>query len=93
MACIRSAARPTVRYFRPLRSAALLIGFLNQPSGWVGIGMAKKLLMLTFMIWVWSSSNSSLPPPLWIQPRPSLALKPNTGPVPNSEAALCLPYQ
>jgi hypothetical protein len=22
-----------------------------------------------------------------------LALKPNTGPVPNSEAALCLPYQ
>ena len=82
-----------MRYFRPLRSASLVIGFLNQPSGWVGIGMAKKLLMLTFMIWVWSSSNSSLPPPLWIQPRPSLALKPNTGPVPNSEAALCLPYQ
>ena len=48
----RSAARPTVRYFRPLRSPSLVIGFLNQPSGWVGIGMAKKLLMLTFMIWV-----------------------------------------
>ena len=52
----RSAARPTVRYLRPLRSAALVIGFLNQPSGWVGIGIAKKLLMLTFMIWVCSSS-------------------------------------
>ena len=25
--------------------------------------------------------------------RALLALKPNTGPVPNSEAALCLPYQ
>ena len=58
MAWFRSAARPTVRYFRPFRSAALFTGFLNQPSGWVGIGMAKKLLMLTFMICVWSSSKS-----------------------------------
>ncbi len=38
----RSAARPTVRYLRPLSSFASVIGFLNQPSGWVGIGMAKK---------------------------------------------------
>ena len=45
-------------------SSALVTGFLNQPSGWVGIGMAKKLLTLSFMIWVCSSSNSSLPPPL-----------------------------
>src|SRR5438552_15148884 len=29
---------PTVRYFRPLKSSGLVIGFLNQPSGWVGIG-------------------------------------------------------
>ena len=41
--CIRSAARPTVRYLKPLSSSALLIGFLNQPSGWVGIGIAQKL--------------------------------------------------
>jgi hypothetical protein len=33
-------------------SAARLTGFLNQPSGWVGIGIAKKLLMSTFMICV-----------------------------------------
>ena len=38
----RSAARPTVRYLRPFSPAASLIGFLNQPSGWVGIGSAKK---------------------------------------------------
>ena len=29
---------PTVRYFRPLMSSGLDTGFLNQPSGWVGIG-------------------------------------------------------
>ncbi len=82
-----------MRYLRPLRSFALFTGRLNQPSGWVGIGITKKLLTLTFMICVCSSSKSSFPPPLWIQPSPSLALKPNTGPVPNSDAALCLPYQ
>ena len=39
-------------------SFALVIGFLNQPSGWVGIGITKKLLTLIFMICVCSSSNS-----------------------------------
>ena len=38
----RSAARPTVRYFRPFSSEAWVMGFLNQPSGCVGIGIAKK---------------------------------------------------
>ena len=33
-----SIEMPTVRNFRPLKSSALVIGFLNQPSGWVGIG-------------------------------------------------------
>ena len=33
-----SIEMPTVRYFRPFRSSALAIGFLNQPSGCVGIG-------------------------------------------------------
>jgi hypothetical protein len=33
-----STDRPTVRNFKPFRSATLAIGFLNQPSGWVGIG-------------------------------------------------------
>ena len=29
---------PTVRNFMPLKSSTLVIGFLNQPSGCVGIG-------------------------------------------------------
>src|SRR4030095_15113527 len=29
---------PTVRTLSPLKSSPLVIGFLNQPSGWVGIG-------------------------------------------------------
>src|SRR3989304_2604524 len=29
---------PTVRNLRPLKSSALVIGFLNQPSGCVGLG-------------------------------------------------------
>src|SRR4030095_1248158 len=29
---------PTVRNFSPLKSSGLVIGFLYQPSGWVGIG-------------------------------------------------------
>ena len=33
-----STARPTVRNFRPCMSATLATGFLNQPSGCVGIG-------------------------------------------------------
>jgi hypothetical protein len=33
-----SIARPTVRNFRPFMSATLATGFLNQPSGCVGIG-------------------------------------------------------
>ena len=34
----RSIARPLVRNLRPLKSAVLVIGFLNQPSGCVAIG-------------------------------------------------------
>ncbi len=34
----RSIARPLVRYFRPLKSSVLVMGFLNQPSGCVAIG-------------------------------------------------------
>ena len=34
----RSIEMPTVRYLRPLKSSGLVIGFLNQPSGCVGIG-------------------------------------------------------
>ena len=33
-----STARPTVRNLRPFICSALVTGFLNQPSGWVGIG-------------------------------------------------------
>ena len=33
-----SIEMPTVRNFSPLKSSGLVIGFLYQPSGWVGIG-------------------------------------------------------
>jgi len=33
-----SMEMPTVRYFMPLKSSTLVIGFLNQPSGCVHIG-------------------------------------------------------
>jgi len=33
-----SMEMPTVRNLRPLKSSALVIGFLYQPSGCVGIG-------------------------------------------------------
>jgi len=33
-----SMEMPTVRNLRPLKSSAFVIGFLYQPSGWVGIG-------------------------------------------------------
>src|SRR5207344_3633338 len=33
-----SIEMPTVRNFSPLKSSTLVIGFLYQPSGWVGIG-------------------------------------------------------
>src|SRR3981081_122541 len=33
-----SMEMPTVRYLRPFISSALVIGFLNQPSGCGGIG-------------------------------------------------------
>ena len=38
MAVNRSIEMPTVRYLSPLKSSALVIGFLNQPSGCVAIG-------------------------------------------------------
>ena len=42
IAWFTSADRPTVRYFSPCMSAAVAGAFSNQPSGWVGIGSAKK---------------------------------------------------
>src|SRR5919199_4822225 len=33
-----SMEMPTVRNLSPLKSSGLVIGFLYQPSGWVGIG-------------------------------------------------------
>ena len=38
MAVNTSIEMPTVRNLRPLKSSSLVIGFLNQPSGCVGIG-------------------------------------------------------
>ena len=42
MAVNRSIEMPTVRYLMPLKSSTLVIGFLNQPSGWVGFGPYAK---------------------------------------------------
>ena len=38
MAVNTSIETPTVRNLRPFRSSTLVTGFLNQPSGCVGIG-------------------------------------------------------
>src|SRR5665647_2629575 len=89
--CIRSAAKPTVRYLRPFNCAALLIGFLNHPNGWVGIGIAKNPTTLRPIFCISSLSNGISS--LCIQARLWAASQPVTGPEPNSEATLLLPYQ
>ena len=38
MAVKMSMERPTVRYLSPFMSSIFATGFLNQPSGWVGMG-------------------------------------------------------
>ena len=52
---IRSAASPTVRYFSFCICAASVIGFLNQPSGCVGIGPVSQPTTLTFRMSLSSS--------------------------------------
>ena len=42
IACMTLVARPTVRYFRFFMSAAVFGWNLNQPSGWVGIGIRNQ---------------------------------------------------
>ena len=37
-----SIEMPTVRNLSPLKSSGLVTGFLNQPSGWVGMGPYGK---------------------------------------------------
>src|SRR5690349_23781007 len=61
-----SIEMPTVRYFNPLKSSALVIGFLNQPSGCVGIGPYGNDTTLA-PIELKSFSSSSLPPPYLCQ--------------------------
>src|SRR6267154_1738824 len=72
-----SIEMPTVRYFRPLKSSALVIGFLNQPSGWVGIGPY--------------GNDTTLPPPYLCQDSSMLASIAQPGPEPHSASAVCLP--
>ncbi len=45
IACMTFVARPTVRYFRFSKSAGVFGSNLNQPSGWVGMGIRKKPTM------------------------------------------------
>src|SRR6478736_157900 len=85
-----SMEMPTVRNFRPLKSVVLVIGFLNQPSGWVGMGPYGK--DTTFApIEEYSLDSSSLPPPYLCQDRSMFASMPNPGPEPHSASAFCLP--
>ena len=44
-----SIEMPTVRNLRPLKSVALVMGFLNQPRGWVGIGPYGKDMTLALI--------------------------------------------
>src|SRR5437868_146370 len=85
-----SIEMPTVRYLIPLRSSALVIGFLNQPSGWVGIGPYGNETTLA-PIEAYSLASSSLPPPYLCQDSSMLASMPKAGPEPHSASAVDLP--
>src|SRR6267142_1967788 len=74
----RSIEMPTVRYLRPLKSSGLVIGFLNQPSGCVGIGPYGKDTTLA-PIEAYSLLSSSLPPPYLCHDSSMLASMPNAG--------------
>ena len=67
-----SIEMPTVRNLTPWRSSALVTGFLNQPSGWVGIGPYGNETTLA-PIEAYSFSSSSLPPPYLCQASSMLA--------------------
>src|SRR5262245_14120804 len=81
---------PTVRNFRPLKSATLDTGFLNQPSGCVGIGPYGNDTTLA-LIELYNLSRSSLPPPYLCHDSSMLASMPYAGPEPHSASAFCLP--
>src|SRR3954452_19927005 len=85
-----SIEMPTVRYLMPLRSSALVIGFLNQPSGWVGIGPYGNDTTLA-PIDAYSLASNSLPPPYLCQDSSMLASIAYAGPEPHSASAVCLP--
>src|ERR1700712_409870 len=85
-----SMEMPTVRNLTPLRSSALVTGFLNQPSGWVGIGPYGKETTLA-PIELYSLARSCLPPPYLCQARSMLASMAYAGPEPHSASALLLP--
>src|SRR3954470_25029684 len=67
-----SMEMPTVRNFKPWKSSALVIGFLNQPSGWVGIGPYGNDTTWA-PIEAQSLASSSLPPPYLCQASSMLA--------------------
>src|ERR687893_727569 len=77
-----SIEMPTVRNLSPFRSSARVIGFLNQPSGWVGIGPYGNDTTLA-PIDLYSFSRSSLPPPYLWQAISMLASMANPGPDPH----------
>ena len=69
-------------------------GFLNQPSGCVGIGAGQEAdeveaedLLHEFVVERLSAAIACIQPSIW------LARQPKAGGVPNSEKALFLPYQ
>src|SRR4029434_3987293 len=85
-----SIEMPTVRNLRPLKSSTLVIGFLYQPSGWVGIGPYGNDTTLA-PIDAYSLLSSCLPPPYLCQLSIMLASTPHPGPDPPPPARVdCL---
>src|SRR5947207_15200842 len=60
-----SIEMPTVRNLRPLKSSGLVIGFLYQPSGWLGIGPEGNDTTLAPIEGQISLSSSWPPRDLW----------------------------
>src|SRR5688572_20208620 len=85
-----SMEMPTVRNLRPLKSALLVNGFLNQPRGCVGIGPYGNETTCA-PIEAYSLVRSSLPPPYLCHDSSWFASMPNAGPEPHSASAVCLP--
>src|SRR4029079_678868 len=86
----KSLEMATERNLKPLKSAVLVIGFLYQPRGCVGIGPYGNDTTLAPMD-AYKLLSNFFPPPYLCHDSNSLASMPNAGPEPQSASAFCLP--